>query len=119
MSEVDLTPLCIDLDGTLLRSDLLLETGVAFLRENWPKPPILMSAYCPMIRLFVARSEGRKVVLATASHQILADKVAAHLNLFDAVLATDASRNLSAHRKRDLLVEHFGPVAFVIAGYSR
>ena len=78
-----------------------------------------MSAYCPMIRLFVARSEGRKVVLATASHQILADKVAAHLNLFDAVLATDASRNLSAHRKRDLLVEHFGPVAFVIAGYSR
>lgn len=139
-----MVPLCIDLDGTLLRTDLLLETGLDFVR-NQPtqllKPlgwlaggkaalkeklalqteidvSVLPYDQAVIELIQAAREEGRTVVLATASHHILADRVAAHLGLFDLVLATDSSRNLSASRKRDLLVEHYGNGGFDYAGNS-
>lgn len=64
------------------------------------------------------RRSGRTVVLATASHYTLAERIAEHLQLFDQVLATNAERNLSAQRKRDLLVEHYGEGGFDYAGNS-
>jgi len=64
------------------------------------------------------RGRGRRVVLATASHRRLAERVAAHLLLFDEVIATDAERNLSAGTKRDVLVETFGEGGFDYAGNS-
>ncbi|PIW09742.1 MAG: hypothetical protein COW39_03305, partial [Comamonadaceae bacterium CG17_big_fil_post_rev_8_21_14_2_50_60_13] len=39
------------------------------------------------------KAQGRRIVLATASHRVLADQVAAHLDLFDEVLATDGTTN--------------------------
>jgi 4-hydroxybenzoate polyprenyltransferase len=66
-----------------------------------------------------ARSEGRKVVLATASHVTLAAQIANHLGLFDEVLATSGATNLSAERKRDVLVQRFGRQGFDYAGNSR
>jgi len=137
-------PLVVDLDGTLLRSDLLLETGMAFVRKQplqmfkplcWllkgkaalkegfataTQIDVTSLPYDPaVIELIEAeRLTGRKVVLATASHCSLAERIADHLQLFDQVLASDANRNLSAHRKRDLLVEHYGQNGFDYAGNS-
>ncbi len=139
-----MVPLCIDLDGTLLRTDLLLETGLEFVR-NRPfqllKPlgwladgksalkeglalhtdvdvSVLPYDQAVIDLIQAAREEGRTIVLATASHQILADRVAEHLGLFDLVLATNSKLNLSADRKRDLLIEHFGEGGFDYAGNS-
>lgn len=137
-------PLVIDLDGTLLRSDLLLETGFVFLRQY---PAKFFQPLCwltkgkaclkdglarttnldvttlpydaEVIKLIEsAREAGRKVVLATASHHSLARRIADHLQLFDEVLASDAECNLSAHRKRDVLVELYGQQGFDYTGNS-
>lgn len=138
-------PLVIDLDGTLLRSDILLETGIAYVRQaplqlltpfKWLgegkarlKEGLALAtqidvAVLPydhaVIQLIeTARAEGRPIVLATASHVSLAQQIADHLQLFDTVLATEGSRNLSSHHKRDLLVELYGEGGFDYAGNSR
>lgn len=138
-------PLVVDLDGTLLRSDLLLETGLRFFRHRpwqWHKPLEWLSKGRAMLKeklalasdievgslpydpqvialLEAERRNGRTVVLATASHQSLAERIAGHLRLFDRVLATTAGRNLSAQRKRDLLVEQYGEGGFDYIGNSR
>lgn len=137
-------PFVVDLDGTLLRSDLLLETGMDFVRHkplSLFKPlgwlakgktalkeglahatdiNVSLLPYDPEIIALIKaeRSKGRSIVLATASHYTLAKRIADHLQLFDEVLATNAERNLSAHRKRDLLVEYYGEKGFDYAGNS-
>lgn len=137
-------PLVIDLDGTLIHSDLLLESGLSFLKRH---PMRLLSpirwlasgkanlksrlAYCAPIDISVLpynedvlelirreRQKGRRIVLATASHYSYAQKIADHLGLFDQVLATDEQTNLSAERKRDALVTEFGMQGFDYAGNS-
>jgi len=137
-------PLVVDLDGTLLRTDLLLETGVLFFRNNplqFLKPFVWLvkgkaalkeglahashidvstlpydSEVIALIEL--ERSQGRQVVLATASHHTLAGHIADHLQLFDKVLASDSETNLSVHRKRDALVGCFGEQGFDYVGNS-
>ncbi|RBJ84275.1 UbiA family prenyltransferase [Pseudomonas sp. MWU12-2534b] len=137
-------PLVVDLDGTLLRSDMLLEAGLEFVRHQ---PLGLLKPFFWLIkgkaalkeRLAYAtdmdvsvlpydhevirliqeeRKEGREVVLATASHFSLAERIAEHLQLFDRVLASDSDRNLSSHSKRDLLVESYGEQGFDYIGNS-
>jgi len=138
-------PLVIDLDGTLLRSDLLLETGLVFLRDQphrflaplqWlmrgkaalkhelayaTDLDVSVLPYDKTVIDFIEteRKRGRHVVLATASHRRLADQVAEHLRLFDKVIATDANRNLSARAKRDALVQAYGEQGFDYAGNSQ
>ena len=138
-------PLVVDLDGTLLRSDLLLESGLDFLRDQphrffavlrWlfqgkaalkyelARACELDASVLPynesVIDLIKAeRERGRSVVLATASHRLLADQVARHLELFDEVLATQDGVNLSADAKRDALVQRFGIRGFDYVGNSR
>lgn len=137
-------PLVIDLDGTLLRSDFLLETGMAFVRAqplrllsplgwlfkgkaylkqglaNATDIDVSVLPYDLQVIELIERacSEGRRVVLATASHLSLAERVADHLKLFDEILASDAVCNLSGRAKRDLLVERFGEDGFDYAGNS-
>ena len=137
-------PLVVDLDGTLLRSDLLLETGMAFIRSHpfqLHKPvgwlaqgkielkthlakatqiDVAVLPYnLPVLELIKnARAEQRVIVLATASHHTLAEQIAEHLQLFDLVLATNSERNLTANTKRDELIEHFGEFGFDYVGNS-
>jgi 4-hydroxybenzoate polyprenyltransferase len=59
------------------------------------------------------------VVLATASHHLLAERIAQHLSLFDEVIATEGDRNLSAVEKRDALVQGYGEHGFDYVGNSR
>lgn len=121
-------PLVVDLDGTLLRSDLLVETGMAFIRRHpfqlyktvgWlaQGKTVLKSQlasatdidvnvlpYNPAVLelIKIAKNENRLIVLATASHYTLAEKIAEYLQLFDLVLATNEERNLTAESKRHL-----------------
>jgi len=62
------------------------------------------------------RAAGRKVYLVTASDRATADLVAAHLALFDDVIASDGTNNLDGTRKRDALVARFGEKGFDYAG---
>jgi len=137
-------PLVIDLDGTLLRSDLLIESGFAFIRDN-PKRllvplkwllsgkaflkeqlarstplDVTVLPYDPQVIALVEqeRAKGRQIILATASHKIYAEQIAKHLKLFDMVLATENTTNLSKQNKRDRLVDIFGEKGFDYAGNS-
>ena len=137
-------PLVVDLDGTLLRTDLLLETGLVYLRDRphrfldpllWllrgkaalkhelahaAQVDVTSLPYDRAVIEFIEseRSRGRRVVLATASHRLLAEQVAGHLALFDEVIATESGRNLAADVKRDALIESFGKGGFDYLGNS-
>ncbi len=134
----DTVPLAVDLDGTLVRSDLLVESLFALLRRNplylfllpwWLRggkarfkaeiaarvvlDPALLP-YDPEFLSFLEgeRRAGRPLLLVTASDQRLARRVADHLGLFERVLASDGETNLSGGRKARALVEAFGDKGF-------
>jgi 4-hydroxybenzoate polyprenyltransferase len=135
-------PLVIDLDGTLIHSDLLWEAIVLFLKNNflrlWLLPLWLLGgktgfkaklagavtlnpATLPYDRTLLAmieseREQGRTIILATGSERRFADLVAGHLKLFDRVLATDASINLTSHNKARQLVDLYGDKGFDYIG---
>lgn len=134
--------LVVDLDGTLIKTDLLAETASRFLIEQpfrffkllvWlaEGKGALKShlAQCTSIDvaslpyneelvswLRAEKSQGRRIVLATASHRVLADLVSAHLGLFDDVFATDGNTNLKAKAKRDVLIGRYGEHGFDYVG---
>lgn len=138
-------PLCVDCDGTLIRTDLLHESvflllkhapwklvllpwwllrGKAFLKERLAQAVRFDWSTLPLNEEVVtlarqAREAGRSVVLATASHRLLAEPLARHLGLFDDVLATDGATNLSGSRKSHQLSERFGPKGFDYVGNDR
>ena len=135
-------PLVVDLDGTLVRTDLLIESLVALLKHNplyvfalpfWllkgkaafkheiarriSFDPGLIPYRSELVEyLRTQRAQGRVVVLATGSDERLAQQVADHLKLFDSVLASDGNTNLSGERKRERLVNEFGERGFDYAG---
>jgi 4-hydroxybenzoate polyprenyltransferase len=132
-------PLCVDLDGTLVKSDTLLDGMCQFIRkrplELWRLPlwlvggraqlktevargALLDVARLPynaeLLRFLQAqRREGRAIYLATGADGPLAERVAAHLGIFTGVLATDASTNLTSHRKLNRLKERFGEFDYI------
>jgi 4-hydroxybenzoate polyprenyltransferase/phosphoserine phosphatase len=135
-------PLCVDLDGTLLRSDALYESltllfkrnplyifrvpmwllaGKAALKAEVAKRVELDPAALPYNREFIQwleseRSSGRQLWLCTATNERLASRIAAHLNLFDGVLASDDVTNLAGGNKAKRLVERFGHGGFDYCG---
>ncbi|WP_296352122.1 UbiA family prenyltransferase [Ramlibacter sp.] len=137
-----LRPLVVDLDGTLIRTDLLHESASRFLLQRPLAAPRLLAwlaagksvlktrlaqsvaldaAVLPydtelLAWLRAQKEQGRELVLATASHRLLAEQVAQHLGLFDTVLATEDGSNLRAHAKRDVLVARYGERGFDYVG---
>ncbi|HOW77506.1 MAG TPA: UbiA family prenyltransferase [Candidatus Competibacteraceae bacterium] len=137
-------PLCIDLDGTLLNSDLLLESALAQVKQaplsilNWPYwlmggKANLKAKIAERVELDIGtlpynqelltflreqKEQGRTLVLVTASHRQFAEPIADHLGLFDDVLATDGDRNLAGPHKAETLVERYGERGFDYAGNS-
>lgn len=142
---MSLVPLVIDLDGTLIRSDLLVESsfslihskphyllapfrwlasGKAYFKEhlaNVSEIDVASLPYEPHVIDFIKqeRAKGREIILATASHKIYAKQIASHLGLFDRVLATEGQTNLAANNKRDRLVREFGEKGYDYMGNSR
>ena len=137
-------PLAVDLDGTLISIDTLHEGFVQCLKYDISVIPSLArslrqgkasfkrcvasaSEFDPSALpyneevieyLQVQRRAGRKIGLFTAADQTIADKVAAHLGLFDIVRGSDGSTNLSGLRKAEAIQEAFGD-RFAYAGDSR
>ncbi len=142
---VDDVPLVVDLDGTLIRTDLLVESSAAYLGATPLMTGHLLRAlsrgkaslkthvaarvaidaanlpYNPSVidLIETARSEGRRVYLASASHESYVKAIAEHLGLFDGWFASDAGINLSSTAKADLLVHHFGERGFDYIGNDR
>jgi 4-hydroxybenzoate polyprenyltransferase len=136
------TPLVVDLDGTLIKTDLLFESAnqqllanpfkllrligcnqrsIAVLKAHLAESHQIEPASLPYNKALIAwlirqKTLGRRIILATASHRILADKVADHLGFFDEVLATEGFHNLKAENKRICLVERFGEGGFDYVG---
>lgn len=136
-------PLAVDLDGTLIRADLFFRSIIRFLAtEPWRGPQMLswfvhgrayvkarLSDYAPaphtlpydervLTWLRDERGRGRKIVLASASDKKAVEAVAAHVGLFDDVLASDGRTNLKSRRKAEALQQAF-PEGFVYAGNER
>lgn len=138
-------PLVVDLDGTLLRSDLLHESTLKLLRGG---PHLVLALpfwlasgkaglkrriaervsldvaslpYDPEVLDWIReeRREGRQIVLCTASDAKFAQQVADHLGVFDEVLASDGRTNLSSHRKAAALVARYGERGFDYAGNAK
>lgn len=136
-------PLCVDLDGTLIRGDLLLESfllllkshalyvfvavfwllreGKAGLKANIASRVTLNPAALAYNKELLAwlkseRTQGRELWLCTAANEKLANAVARHLEIFHGVLASDSRNNLAGERKAKQLVQRFGRGGFDYCG---
>ena len=69
--------------------------------------------------LEAAKRRGTPLVLATAADERIAQAVAHHVGLFDAVLASDGIVNLKGATKRDRLIAEFGAQGFDYVGSGR
>ena len=137
-------PLCVDLDGTLIRSDLLAESALGLLRANplhaLQFPLWLLRGKAHLKRQIAERAAvdvsllpydarmlawlreecaGRQRVLCTASDRKFAEAVAAHVGGFDAVFARDGEHNLSGNIKAERLAAQYGERGFDYAGNER
>lgn len=137
-------PLAVDLDFTLIRTDILSECILAYVRQN----PLrafrvlgwlvrgkgflkrkLAEAYevdpasLPVNETLVAflraeRANGREIHLATAADVVVARKIADSLDLFDGVIATEGPLNVRGEAKAEELQKRF-PDGFAYAGDDR
>jgi len=137
--------LAVDLDGTLLLTDTLLESVLALIRE---RPAALSEALWTLLKgraafkawisahvrldvstlplnrplvdwLLTERDSGRRLILVTAADRRLAEAVAASTGLFDKVLASDGAHNLKGRHKAARLVERYGAGGFDYVGDAR
>ncbi|HKQ71377.1 MAG TPA: UbiA family prenyltransferase [Polyangiaceae bacterium] len=137
-------PLCVDLDGTLVTTDTLWEgVMLLFRRRPWVvvvapfwllggrarfkravaesagiNPASLPYRLDLLEALRASRARGRQLVLATAAHRTVAEGVARHLDLFDAIHASDGESNLKGTTKRDMLKAAYGERGFDYVGDS-
>lgn len=127
-------PLCVDLDGTLVKSDTLVDSLFLLLRTQ-PLAALRLSPCLARGRarfkaevsarvapdeqclpwnrtlldfLLAQRAEGRRLYLVTGADQRLARRVADHLGIFDEVLASDGVTSLTGRRKLEALRRRFG-----------
>jgi 4-hydroxybenzoate polyprenyltransferase/phosphoserine phosphatase len=140
--------LFVDLDGTLIRTDLLHEAVLVLFKQS---PGALLralfrladgraafkravsEAVTPEIRQLPFREDvlafiteqralGRKIILATASDSAWAHRIADELGVFDNILASDGANNLKGSAKLEAIQaycrEH-GYAAFDYLGDSR
>jgi 4-hydroxybenzoate polyprenyltransferase/phosphoserine phosphatase len=132
----------VDLDGTLIRSDLLVESflallgsdplgaaraalalrdGKAALKAAIADRALIDVATLPfddavLALVAQARAEGRKTFLYSASDERYVRAVAEHLGLFDGAVGTTGGANLSGEAKARRLVETFGEGGFDYVG---
>jgi hypothetical protein len=138
-------PLAVDLDGTLIATDLLWE-GLFLLLRQQPLALFLVPFWLlqgpARLKLEIARRVSRDpaslpyrqdLVVRLAAGAVppaaadtgystprrFAEAIAKHLDLFDAVMATDGAHNLTSGRKADALIAAYGDGGFDYAGNSR
>lgn len=140
-----MTILCVDLDGTLIRTDttwmatclffrtypfrcwqllVWLLRGRAYLKQQLAKKihidPSALAYHAELIQWLKARqAQGDTLVLATATDQVFAQAVADHVGIFSQVIASDGKNNLRAQYKAAALNHHFGIKGYSYVGNSR
>ncbi len=134
--------LAVDLDGSLIKTDLLWESATRYLAQN-PLRALLLPGMLSNGRaqlksrlaektqldvttlpyrqdvlgwLQAEKAKGRHLVLATASDAQLATQISDHLEIFDEVFASDGVINLRGEAKREALVSRFGERGFDYVG---
>jgi 4-hydroxybenzoate polyprenyltransferase len=138
-------PLVIDLDGTLVRTDMLHESALGLLRDRPLRVlgiPFWLSKGKASLKRRLAshgtfdpkclpyhgelvewlkrqKASGRTLVLCTASDRAIASAVADHLEIFDDVIASDGTTNLAGAHKAELLEKRYGRLGFDYAGNSK
>jgi 4-hydroxybenzoate polyprenyltransferase len=137
-------PLVVDLDGSLVHTDTSLECVVALAKRPlellraisaWGNgrarvkqelataaeldPALLPYNQELLSYLREQQAEGRSLVLATGADRRIATAVAQHLDLFDAVLASDGSTNLTGRAKLAAIRDSVGERPFTYVGNSR
>jgi 4-hydroxybenzoate polyprenyltransferase len=136
--------LCVDLDGTLVKSDTLLDTvlvvarqrpldlvklpgwmgeGKAAFKRHLTSAVSLDVEYLPYNQplleyLRIQHGRGIEIYLATAADRTLAERVAAYLGIFAGVLASDGTTNLAGGNKLAAFRAQFGD-AFCYIGNAR
>ena len=132
-------PLCVDLDGTLVKSDTFVDSlmvlarrhpiaflraplwalkGKAHVKSQVASMVTLDAAHLPYNRplLDYLRDEhaaGRKLYLATGADRVLARNVANHLGIFEDVIASDGTINLTGQNKLERLEQRFPDFDYV------
>jgi 4-hydroxybenzoate polyprenyltransferase/phosphoserine phosphatase len=145
IAQGNIKPLCVDLDGTLVSTDTLMESiliavkrkplllmllpfwlmkGRAYLKKRVSENASIDAALLPYKEQIInyiksEKDKGREIVLATATDRKIALAVSSYLNLFDKVIATENNHNLRSKEKRNALVELFGEKGFDYIGDSR
>jgi 4-hydroxybenzoate polyprenyltransferase/phosphoserine phosphatase len=136
--------LCVDLDGTLIRGNVLWECVLLLLKTRpitlLRLPFWLLSGRAALKRSLAAqvrldptrlpyrqevldlirqeKTTGRRIALVTAADRELAESIARYLGLFDEVHASDGRVNLKGAAKAEFLSQHFGDAGFEYVGDS-
>ncbi len=127
-------PLCVDLDGTLVKSDTLVDAVLVMARQN-PRDLLRIPGWIgqgkakfkqqvtsavslnvehlpynrPLLEwLRQQAGTGRAIYLATAADRVLAERVATYLGIFRGVLASDGETNLAGQNKLAAFQARFG-----------
>ena len=139
---MNLRPLCVDLDGTLVKSDTLVDSLLVMLRMHpalvFKLPGRLLHGKATF-KEFVTQSisldvehlpynrqllqflqqehaKDRRIYLATGANIDIARRVAVHLGIFTGVLGSDGSTNLTGNKKLLSLRSLLGSAAFDYIG---
>ena len=137
--------LVVDLDHTLLKSDMLFESFWSAIGRDWRNPfrsllaltrgraalkrylaetaevDVATLPYDPEVMAYVEtwRAAGGRTALVTASDETIARDIADHLKLFDEAHGSDGAENLKGARKARFLVETYGEKQFSYIGDSK
>ena len=132
-------PICVDLDGTLVKSDTLLDGICQFVRshpsEIWripawlahgrahlkaeiarrmPLDPTRLPYNLALVQfLLEEKRAGRQILLATGADTSLAHRIAGHFGIFDGVLASDGETNLTRGNKLERLKRQCGEFDYI------
>jgi len=144
MQPEPLHPIIVDLDGTLILTDMLHESalrsllgrpstmvfipfwlaqGKAFLKRKLAEkheidPSVLPYQTDLLGWLRAQKALGRSIVLCTASDRFFAKAISEHLGIFDEVMSSDGKTNLSGPLKAAALEKRFGTRGFDYVGNS-
>lgn len=140
------TPCVVDLDGTIIRTDMLHESALSLLKyspfsiltligilifkgkaklKQWIASKTNFDASVLPYNedllqwLFSQHAAGRHLVLCTASDKSVAEPIAQHLGIFDEIMASNGETNLEGSSKANALLEKFGEKGFDYVGNSK
>ncbi len=139
------SPIVVDLDGTLIKTDTLFECfiqlafkrpirglltlafllrGISFFKIALAKQISINFDLLPKNEqvlewLVEQKTAGRRLVLASAAEQSIAQKAADHFGLFEAALGSSPMQNLKGANKADAIEKYLSSRDYCYVGDSR